>query len=284
MKINHNMIARVDSHHHFWELSRGDYDWLTPELTNIYRDFLPNDIIDDLRCSDVTQTILVQAAASEDETRYLLRIAETTDFVKGVVGWVNMESNNALKQLEKFSTNPYFKGIRPMLQDIKNVNWILNDQFDSIFKFLGANNLTFDALISEVHLANIDLIAKKHPDIKMVINHCAKPSLSTAPSKFWLDAIRNISSRENVHIKFSGLFTEAPTGKVEPHIIKPFFEHVLECFGAGRIMWGSDWPVIKLNGDYHSWLDTSDYLLQGLPFELQHKVWAQNARQFYNLT
>jgi L-fuconolactonase len=276
-------IARVDSHQHFWQLSRGDYHWLTPELSVLYQDFLPGQLAPDLEQQSINQTILVQAAATEEETHFLLKIAENTRFVAGVVGWIDMEDVNAITTLERLAQNPYFKGLRPMLQDIDDVNWILNDKFNPIFEYMAKKQLTFDALVNDVHLSNIKSIANRHTRLKIVIDHCAKPNLSTPLSRFWERHITSIASCKNVYIKLSGLLTEAPHGQVDANIIQPYVDHIIQEFGPNRIMWGSDWPVLKVNGNYDSWIELTQLLLSKYTDEDKHKIWADNARKFYQL-
>jgi L-fuconolactonase len=277
-------ISKVDSHQHFWQLSRGHYNWLKPELTVLYKDFLPKQLERELYENEVSQTILVQAEESEDEIHFMLAIAEVNKFVAGVVGWVDMEAPNVLEKLTHFGESKYFKGIRPMLQNIDDVNWILKDEFTPIFEFMIKKQLTFDALIKDIHISNINIFAQRHPDLSIVINHCAKPDLSKAPTDFWKNSLNNVAACKNVYIKLSGLLTEAPQGQVNVDVIQPYFDHVMAVFDSDRIMWGSDWPVIKLNGDYDTWVSLTQSLLKNHSFQDKHKIWTGNAQKFYRLT
>ena len=287
MSINNTLIktdiAKVDSHQHFWQLSRGDYSWLTPELTVLYQDFLPEQLSPELSTNGVKQTLLVQAADNEEETHFLLELANNAESVAGVVGWIDMEDPLAITKLESLTKNSYLKGIRPMLQDIEDINWILKDEFTPIFQFMAEKQLTFDALIRDVHLSNILILACRHPSLNIVIDHCAKPNLSKTPSEFWKKRLANIAACKNVFIKLSGLLTEAPQGQVNVEVIEPFFDHIMDVFGSDRIMWGSDWPVIKLNGDYDTWILLTKSLLKNHSFNDKRKIWADNARDFYRL-
>jgi len=276
-------LSRVDSHQHFWQLSCGDYSWLTPELEELYQDYLPEQLAPVLSQSNVDQTMLIQADESENEIYFMLGIAEITEFVAGVVGWINMESSNVLENLELYCESKYFKGIRPMLQDIDDVNWILKDEFTPIFEFMTKKQLTFDALIKDIHIYSIQILAQRHPDLSIVINHCAKPDLSKEPSDFWKKRLNNVAVCKNVYIKLSGLLTEAPKGQTNVEVIQPYFDHIMDVFGCDRIMWGSDWPVIKLNGDYDTWVSLTQSLLKTHSFEDRRKIWADNARKFYRL-
>jgi L-fuconolactonase len=277
-------IVRVDSHQHFWQLSLGFYSWLTPKLEVLYKDFLPEQLIADLSTNDVSQTILVQAAEDEEEIYFMLGIAEVNKFVAGVVGWVDMEASNVLEKLAHFCESKYFKGIRPMLQDIDDVNWLLKDEFTPIFEFMIKKQLTFDALIKDIHISNINILAQRHPDLGIVINHCAKPDLSKAPTDFWKNSLNNVATCKNIYIKLSGLLTEAPQGQVNVDLIQPYFDHIMTVFGSDRIMWGSDWPVMKLNGDYDTWVSLTQSLLKNYSFEDKGKIWAGNTQKFYRLS
>jgi len=277
-------ITKVDSHQHFWQLSRGDYSWLTPELEKLYQDFLPKQLAPELIQSNVVQTMLIQAEESENEINFMLGIAEVIEYVGGVVGWIDIEASNALEKLEHYSENMYFKGIRPMLQNIDDVNWVLRDEFSPIFHFMEQKNLTFDALIKDIHLSNIHTLAQRHPKLKIVIDHCAKPNLSKSPSDFWKNRLESIATCKNIYIKFSGLLTEAPQGQVDIEVIQPYFDHLFSVFGPDRMMWGSDWPVVNLNGDYDTWVSITNSLLKDCSYQDKQKIWADNSKKFYSLS
>lgn len=275
-------MMRTDSHQHFWQLSRGDYNWLTPALELLYRDFLPDDLAPLLAKSGVNKTVLVQAAATTAETEFMLNIAHQTDYVAGVVGWIDMDCDNALAQLEHFSQSPYFKGIRPMLQEIEDVNWILKAELDPVFELLIAKGLTFDALVLPQHLDALYTLIKRYPALKVVIDHGGKPAISNNSSPEWFDKIALIASQPSTFCKLSGLVTEAGQ---DPHLeqIAPYMEHLLFCFGAERLMWGSDWPVVETSANYTSWLEQVETFLDPLTDTEQQCIWASTANKFYRL-
>ena len=271
---------RIDSHQHFWQVSRGDYDWLTPELESLYRDFQPIDIKPLLSDAKVSKTILVQAAETTAETDYLLELASEHDFIAGVVGWINMESEQGLLDLQRFSQNPFFKGIRPMLQDIDDVNWILKPELAPIFDMLIAKELTFDALILPKHLDVLSILIKRYPNLKVVIDHGAKPSIESGLTTQWYEKISSIASNPSVYCKLSGLVTEAG---INPQLdkISPYMQHLLLCFGAERLMWGSDWPVVCLSSNYSSWTKQVETFVKSLTTQQQENIWAATAQKFY---
>jgi L-fuconolactonase len=280
-------MTRVDSHQHFWQLSRGDYSWLTPELEVLYRDFLPQDLKSNLISNKVEQTVLVQAAASVAETEFMLKIADETDFVAGVVGWLDMESDKAIMQLDAFCQNPHFKGIRPMIQDIEDPNWMLKPELDPVYLALIERELTFDALVTPSHLDALYELLTRYPTLKVVIDHGAKPDIAAyssgeKSSAQWFEKIALIASETSAHCKLSGLVTEAGENP-DYSSVASYMEHLLVCFGANRLMWGSDWPVVYLTAIYIYWLNNIETFLAPLSQNDQQLIWSENAQRFYRL-
>ena len=273
----------IDSHQHFWKIARADYGWLSPYLSVLYQDYLPSDYLRATKGLGVTQSVLIQAADTVDETEFLLQIALETPFVAGVVGWIDMESHKALEQLQSFSRNPYFKGIRPMLQDIEDINWIMSPAFDPIFRDLAEKGLSFDALIKGEHIPHILTIAEKNRSLKIVIDHCAKPDIAANGYEKWAKDIAVFKRFPNVYLKFSGLTTEARGGDANIATYQPYFDHAVSIFGMSRILWGSDWPVIKLNSEYEVWQGICQKLVQNFSHDDQRKFWSENSRFVYNL-
>jgi L-fuconolactonase len=275
-------MMRIDAHQHFWQLSRGDYEWLTPQLELLYQDFLPEQLAPVLEKHQVNKTVLVQAAATTAETEFMLKIARQEEFVAGVVGWIDMECDNALAHLEHFSQSPYFKGIRPMLQDIEDINWMLKAELAPVFELLMTKNLTFDALVLPQHLDALFTLIKRYPALKVVIDHGAKPAISNDSSPEWFDKLALIASQTSTFCKLSGLVTEAGQDPQLEQLV-PYMEHLLLCFGPERLMWGSDWPVVETNSNYQSWLGQVETFLQPLTNTEQQSIWAGTAKKFYQL-
>lgn len=283
-------MKRIDSHHHFWQLSRGDYSWLTEDLGVLYRDFLPVDIQSELSYANVSDTILVQAADTLAETDFMFRQADKSSFVSGVVGWVDMECPEVLQQLSLFMKNPFFKGIRPMIQDIDDVDWMLKPELTPIFKFLEDNAISFDALVLPKHLLNLQKLLVLHPKLRVVIDHGGKPEIakavgidiSNSVNREWAEEIEQLAQNSNVFCKLSGLVTEAGD-KATYADIEPYMSHLLNCFGANKLMWGSDWPVVNLTSDYSTWVDIASSFIQQLSIEEQQNIWSGTAKKFYRL-
>ena len=276
------MMCRIDSHQHFWKRSRGDYDWLRPNLGPIYADFGPSDLQPLLTQSGVSKTVLVQAAATIAETHYMLSLADEYDFIAGVVGWVDMESPDAAEQIVALSTHPKFKGIRPMAQDIGDPKWLSKATLAPAFETLVAHGLRFDALVKSCHLDALLTVLRRHPDLRVVIDHAAKPDIETGNTEQWTAKMAEIGSETDAYCKVSGLVTEA--GACPNHkSLAPYFEHLYQCFGADRLMWGSDWPVVKLSMEYGDWYSLTMELLATTPLDEQRKILGTTAATFYDI-
>jgi L-fuconolactonase len=274
---------RIDGHQHFWTTQRDDYGWLTSDIEILYKDFDPKDLQPLLDQAGVDHTVLVQAAATTDETRYLLGIAEYHSMVAGVVGWVDMDSpNDAIEALDEFVLHPKFVGIRPMIQDIEDPAWIDRPELDIVLDALVKKNVCFDALVRSVHLPFLLNCLTRHPELRVVINHGAKPNIAVGEWQPWADGIAAIANQTSSYCKVSGLITEASSAQTYDDVM-PYLDHLLEVFGPGRLIWGSDWPVLNLAGDYKAWNDVSTARLEALSTQDQDDIFGRNAIDFYNL-
>lgn len=273
---------RIDSHHHFWQRDRGYYNWLTEDMGVIYRDFSPEDLRPHLKKSGIDKTVLIQAAPDMAETDYMLALAHSTDFVAGVVGWVDMQHIDAPSHIAKLSANSYFKGVRPMIQDIVDDDWMLKPELNSAFTTLMKLGLCFEALVKPRHLKPLLTLVKRYPDLKIVIDHAAKPNIAQAQFAQWAQDIQALADKPNVYCKLSGLVTEAG---YNPNfdILVPYMSHLLNAFGASRLMWGSDWPVLNLATDYSQWVALTEAFLATLTTEQQTQIWSKTAVEFYRL-
>lgn len=242
----------IDAHFHIWRLDRADYGWLTPALGAIHRDVS----LDDWRCaraaSGITAGVLVQAAPTEAETRFLLDQARDAPDVLGVVGWVDLLATDAAHRIRALAADPKLVGLRPMLQDLPDPDWILQERLAPALEAVQAVGLTFDALIRPVHVPRIIALAARYPALRIVVDHGAKPAIAAGQWDDWAAAMRDLSGVPQVFCKLSGLWTEAATG-APAAVVQPYMRHLLDCFGPQRLMWGSDWPVLELAGDYQSW-------------------------------
>lgn len=276
-------MTRIDAHQHFWEVARGDYHWLTPDLEPLYRDYLPRDLAPQLETHGISGTILVQAAATVEETRFMLSLADNAPFVKGVVGWVDFESPDAPQTIKDLCTHPALVGLRPMIQDIEDDDWMLRDDLTPAFEALIAQDLTFDALTFPRHLENLSTLLDRFPEMRVVIDHGSKPLIKDGHIEDWAADMKQLAADTSAFCKLSGLVTEAHEDWTIEHL-RPYVNHLLSTFGPERFVWGSDWPVCLLASSYDRWVETTDRLLEGLSSEEKDAVLGLNALRAYGLT
>lgn len=272
----------IDSHQHFWSVARADYGWLTPALPVLYRDFLPDDLAPLLASTDITRTVLVQAAPTLAETRYLLDLAQQTPFVAAVVGWVDMRAADAPEIIAMLAAQPRFRGIRPMLQDIPDVEWIRHPDLRPVFASLIAHGLSFDALVRTEHLSALLEVMQRYPSLPVVIDHGAKPNIAAGERNDWARQMHVIARDSAACCKVSGLATEAAPGATLD-VMRPYLDVLFECFGANRLMWGSDWPVVNLACDYEAWWEMTQQYLAPLDRAAREAVLGGTARRFYRI-
>ena len=275
--------GHVDAHHHVWSLARGDYGWLTPDLAPIYRDFTLADIAPLADAAGITASVLVQAAPTVAETRYLLDIADVSGGrVGGVVGWVDLAASDAVATLESFASNRLFKSVRPMLQDLPEVDWILRPEVQAALSRLPALGIRFDALVKPAQLPALLKMLERNPDLDVVIDHGAKPDIARGAWEPWASLLRAAALHPRVHCKLSGVVTEAGS-QWTVDTLRPYVDHLVECFGAHRMLWGSDWPVVELGGGYARWRSATGFLLAPLDATERDAILGDNARRFYGL-
>ena len=272
----------VDAHHHVWQLTRGDYGWLTPDLP-IYRDYG----LEDLRplLGEIDATMLVQAAPTDAETGFLLETADASGgLVRGVVGWTDLAAADAPERISALAAKaPLLKGLRPMLQDVAETEWILRPEVAPALHVMVGTGLRFDALIRPRHLPIMLRLCARYPDLEVVIDHGAKPDIAGDAFEPWASDITLVARQTKARSKLSGLVTEA-TADWQVDDLRRYVDHLLETFGPERLMWGSDWPVVNLAGGYARWRASSLELLQGLTRGERAAVLGGTAAAFYGLS
>lgn len=278
---------RIDAHQHFWHPARGDYDWMPQDSPILYKSYAPADLEGTLSAHGIDGTVLVQAAATVFETEYMLGLADVTPWIKGVVGWVNFENSEDIGHLQRLAHHPKFLGVRPMIQDIPDVNWMLRDDVQWAFKAICDLDLTFDALGFPQHLPNFLTLAKRYPDMRVVYDHCMKPQIRaqrTGKDAYsdWAEGMARLAAETGGFCKLSGLVTEADAGW---HVgdLEPFARHVINVFGHDRTMWGSDWPVCRLQAEYGDWLKQAKHLTDHLSPAQRSEIFGGTATRFYRL-
>jgi L-fuconolactonase len=268
----------VDAHQHFWQVGGFDYPWMTSDLGILYRDYLPSQLAPVLRENGIDQTVLVQASNSVAESRWLLDLADENDFIAGVVGWVDL--TNADFEL---SIHPKFKGVRHLVESEPADDWLVQPAVIAGLQRLAAHGLTYDLLVHTRHLRHVRTVAESCPDLRLVIDHMAKPPIARNEFDEWANQIAPLASYPNMYCKLSGLVTEANWNSWQTDDLRPYVDHVLELFGPERLIFGSDHPVCLLAASYARVLESFNEILSQVSSEDRSRVFAENARKFYRL-
>jgi L-fuconolactonase len=275
---------RIDSHQHFWKASRGDYHWMSPAVPALCRDFLPSDLQPLLKKNKIDKTILVQAAQTKAETDFLLELAAQNDFIAGVIGWLDMDSPDFPRELEIYSKKPKFLGIRPMLQDLPDDEWILRPHVIQALRWIVDRDMPFEFLTYTRHLPHVLTVLEKVPGLRAVIDHVSKPEIKNRKLDPWRSLMSRVADHPNVYCKLSGMITEADHKTWTPDDLRPYVEHVLDSFGVERVMFGSDWPVCVLAGSYDQVAAALQAVLKPhLNKQDEIAVFGGNAARFYKL-
>ena len=281
------MTIKIDAHQHYWEPRRGDYDWMPQDDPVLARKYTPADLAASLEKHGIARTVLVQAAATVAETEYMLGIADASETVAAVVGWVDFENPGHRRHLERLARHPKFVGVRPMIQDIPDVDWMLRDDVQWAYKAIVDLDLTFDALGYPPHLDNFLTLLQRYPELRVVIDHGMKPRIrdhAEGHQAFdrWAEGMSRLAERTQATCKFSGLVTEAKEDWTLDDL-RPYADHLLAAFGPERVMWGSDWPVCRLRASYDAWREAAGALTAHLGEEQQAQVFGGTAIRFYRL-
>lgn len=272
----------IDAHQHFWIYDEERDSWITPEMEVIRRNFLPEDLWPVLKANRVDGCVAVQASQNDAETEFLLHFADAYDFVRGVVGWVDLKAVNLYDQLERYSQYEKLKGFRHVAQG-QPEGFLLQPDFIKGVGTLVAFDFTYDILIYHNQLKEAFNFAVKLPNVQFVLDHIAKPAIKAQEMQPWADDIRRLAELPNVHCKVSGMVTEADWQHWQKADFRPYLDVVFEAFGTERIMYGSDWPVCLVAGEYEGAKGIlTDYLSMFSDDEVRD-VMGNNARRFYNL-
>lgn len=274
---------KIDSHQHFWKYHPINDGWINEEMKVIKRDFLPFDLEPLLKENQFDGCVAVQADQSEEETQFLLDLSKDNDFIKGVVGWVDLRAENIEERLEYFAKYEKLKGFRHIVQAEQDINFMLLERFQDGISKLNKFDFTYDILIFPMHLQNAKKLVAKFPEQKFVIDHLAKPDFKQNDFAAWEKGIRAISQFPNVMCKVSGLVTEADwkNWKYEDFVF--CLDVVFSAFGVDRLMYGSDWPVSLLAAEYSECVNIIEKYMSNFSDEDKRKVFGENAARFYGL-
>jgi L-fuconolactonase len=272
---------KIDAHQHFWKYDPLRDCWITDDMSVIKRDFLAEDLFGELRANGVDACIAVQADQSENETVFLLDLAERHRFIAGVVGWVDLCAGNVRDRLHHFSRFPKLCGFRHIVQAEPDDRFLLREDFSRGIACLKEFRFTYDILIYPKQLPAATELAEKFPEQRFVIDHLAKPLIRTREIAAWSKGMRAIAASPNVYGKLSGLITEADWRDWRADDFKPYLDVVFEAFGTDRLMFGSDWPVCLVAGTYQQVRELIIGYTGGLSAPEKEKIFGMNAAQFY---
>lgn len=276
-------MKKIDSHHHFWKYSPSAYPWIDAPKQVLKRDYLPPDLKAETTQAGITGVISVQARQSVEETNWLLELAETNDFIHGVVGWAPLASSDLRRSLDSWRGRSKLLGVRHVLQDEPDDRHMCRPDFDAGIGLLKEYGLRYDILIFERQLPGSIELVDRHPNQVFIIDHIAKPQIAAAHVEPWKSRMIEIARRPNVYCKISGMATEADWKHWTPDQLRRYFDATLEAFGPSRLMFGSDWPVALLACGYKKWVDLVAEWIQPLSSSEQERIWSGTAKEAYGL-
>jgi L-fuconolactonase len=277
-------MTLIDAHQHYWQPARGDYGWLAQAPQSLRYAFLPADLRAERRAADVDFCVLVQAAPSEAETRYLFELAQQDPAVIGVVGWVDVEADDVDSRIDALVRDGggLLRGLRPMVQDIADPDWLSRPSLDRAFDCMLDHGLCFDALVGMRHRTALRQRLRRHPRLQMVLDHAGKPAIDDRSFAPWKNWIGELSQHPALHCKLSGLLSLLDASTDES-AIEPYAAELFAQFGSMRLMWGSDWPVLTTHASFTHWLKLAQAFTERYAAGSQPQVFAGNAARFYGL-
>ncbi len=282
LEIGQNSFKMIDTHVHFWNYNKVKDAWITDDMKLLQRDFLPGHLRTELKENKVDGVVAVQADQSEKETTFLFELAKKNPEIKGIVGWVDLQNENIEKRLFFYSQSHIIKGFRHIIQ-AESEGFLKRKKFLHGIKLLKNFNFTYDILIYENQLNEVIGFLNKFTHQKFIIDHCAKPAIKNKSINNWKKGMQEISQNKNVYCKLSGLTTEADWNTWKEKDFYPYLDFVFECFGTDRLMFGSDWPVVLVSGNYTKWKNLLEKYMRNFSAEEKEKIFTENAIQFYNL-
>jgi L-fuconolactonase len=272
----------IDSHQHFWTLANPGHRWPDARWPRLHRDFGAEDLRTATSGIDLDGTVLVQSQPDDRDTDWLIALADVDPLVLAVVGWVDLADTGTPERIATLARHPKLRGLRPMLQDIKDEAWILRPDLAPSIDAMIAHRLRFDALVQPRHLTALAVFAGRWPELAIVIDHGAKPDVANGGLDPWRDDIARLAALPNVHCKLSGLRTEQGSGQAAD-ALEPYVRHLVGQFGD-RLMWGSDWPVLLDTGDgYADWVAAAEALARPVDEAARTMLFRGSAARFYGL-
>lgn len=276
-------MLKIDAHQHFWKYDPQRFGWINEHMQVLKQDYLPPDLKQEMRKTGFDGCVAVQASQSEAETDFLLELGEQYDYIKGVVGWIDLCDYNVRRRLAHYAQFPKLCGIRHIVQDEADDYFLLKPDFMRGVKMLPDFDLSYDILIFEKHLPATLQFVSYMPECRLVVDHIAKPKIAAGELSPWEENMRSLARYPNVSCKLSGMLTEADWKNWKPGDFKPYLDVVFEAFGPDKLMIGSDWPVCRLAGEYEEVIALVENYMEHFSEEDKVKVFGQNAIDFYNL-
>lgn len=273
-----------DAHHHIWKYTKEEFGWIQECETQIIRDFSLSDAEAVMKNEGVTGSIVVQARQSLEETNWLLSEASKSEFVKGVVGWIDLKDTELNKALETYKSDKKLMGFRHVMQGEAKEDFCLNTSFQTGLKSLSQHGYCYDVLIYEDQLEEALYMMQSVPETQYILDHACKPIITTKPSDNWKTYMRLIAEQTNAFCKVSGLVTEVKTGDWSPELFRPYLDHLHACFGEDRLIYGSDWPVCLTQASYGEVLGLVEEYVGGRNSKFGIKFFKNNAMRAYGLT
>ena len=275
---------RIDAHQHFWDIHRFQYPWMPPGESPLRRNYLPQQLEPVLKRNRFEGSVVVQANTILDETRWLLELASKHEFIRGVVGWVDLTDPRVGTVLDEFQRHPKFKGVRHLVHDEPDLNWLLRDDVIAGLRELARREIPYDLLLRPQHLKIVPGVAEKVPGLRMVVDHIAKPPIATGRLDGWAEDMATVAKIPNVYCKLSGMITEADHSGWKAEHLRPYVAYVLNVFSPERLMFGSDWPVCTLAGSWKEVLAAFTQVIGPQPIDVREKLLGETAERFYNLS
>lgn len=276
-------MERIDSHQHFWKYDPKRQNWMTDEMDLLKKDYGPQDLFVLLEQCQLQGSVAVQASQTEDENDFLLNLAENNSFIKGIVGWVDLQSESLLDRLCYYNTKNKIKGFRHVIHDEPDIDFMLRPAFLKGIKALRSFGYTYDLLVYPIHLPNALQLVRQFPDQPFVIDHIAKPKILEQEISEWRKQLTCLASLQNVYCKISGMVTETNWKKWRQEDFIPYMDTIVELFGTKRILYGSDWPVCTLSASYTETYGIVKSYFDRFSNEEQDDFFGLNAKRFYHL-
>jgi L-fuconolactonase len=274
---------KIDAHQHFWIYNEKEYSWISEDMSELQRDFLPEDLEGLLQSLDFNGAIAVQARQTLEETSWLLKLAQKYDCIKGVVGWVDLCSPDVTEQLKHFTDNPYPKGIRHVIHDEVDDQFLLREDFQRGISELNNFDLTYDLLLFPKHIPYAIELVETFPKQQFVLDHIGKPDIKNKVISPWKEDLTKLAEHQNVYVKLSGMVTEANLKNWRKENFEAYLDVVFKAFGPNRIMIGSDWPVCTVSNRYETIMEiVLDYVKRFAP-ESENLILGENCAKFYSI-